>query len=118
MAIGRDAILAADDLPREEVPVDEWGKGETVIVRAITASDFDRFQLDLVSYRDNPQQVENMRCRFLVFCLIDEGGQRLFADNEAALLGRKNPMPILRLYRKAQELSGLGPQAIEDAAKN
>lgn len=118
MTLGRDAILAADDLPREAVAVDEWAPGETVIVRAITASDFDRFQTELASFRDDPSQIDNMRSRFLIYCLVDDAGERLFGDGDAPLLGRKNRQMIMRLYEKAQRLSGLGPAAIEDAAKN
>jgi hypothetical protein len=118
MALGRDAILAADDLPREAVPVDEWGKGETVMVRAITALDFERFQLSIADYRDDPSKADNIRCRFLVCCLVDAAGQRLFGDDDARALGQKHPAPIARLYVKAQELSGLSANAVEDAAKN
>lgn len=114
----RQDILAAQDLPRAEEPVEEWGAGATVALRAITAAEFDRFQLSLAARRNDPDGMHNMRCRFLVFCLIDEAGQRLFGDDEADLLGAKNRAPIERLYEKAQALSGLGPKAIEEAEKN
>jgi hypothetical protein len=118
MSLSRESILAAQDLQSEDMPVPEWSEGATLKVRGISAADFERFQAGLVGFRDDPAKASNIRCRFLVYCLVDDEGKRLFTEEDAAELGRKSPGVIARLYDKAQALSGLGPTVVEDAAKN
>ena len=119
MPLSREDILAAPDLKTETVPVPEWKAGETVLVRGISAADHERFQVWLAGFREDISKAGSIRCGFLVYCLVDEQGQRLFGDEGGAEeLGRKNPAVIARLYETAQALSGLGPSAVEDAAKN
>ena len=118
MSLSRESILAAQDLQSEDVLVPEWGEGATLKLRGISAADFERFQAGLAAFRENPAKLSNIRCRFLVYCLVDGEGKLLFTEEDAAELGRKSPGVIARLYDKAQALSGLGPTVVEDAAKN
>jgi hypothetical protein len=124
MALTREEILAAQDLRRELVPVPEWGtdaKGEpaAVYVRTITGADRDRYQLSLrPDAEGDPIDLDNFRARFLCFCICDEAGRRLFADDEGELIGGKSADALARLWVAANRLNGTDAEAVERARKN
>jgi hypothetical protein len=119
MALNRDAILGAVDVQNEKVPVPEWG-GD-VIVRGLTGDELDNFQGSIRQFRPSfdgkgmePVLVQDgMRAKLLVKCLVDEAGERLFADQDASALGAKNGSVIDRLYDVAARLSGLSEEEKE-----
>ncbi len=116
MALSRDGILAVNDVQTEKVDVREWG-GD-VIVRGLTGDELDNFQGSIRQFRPSfdgkgmePVLVQDgMRAKLLVKCLIDENGDRLFTDQDAAALGAKNGSVIDRLYDVAARLSGLSEE--------
>jgi hypothetical protein len=114
----RDQIVAAADCVREAVEVPEWNC--TVYVRSIIAQDLDSWQAETYLYKDGDvaTNLANIRGRLLVRCLVDEAGQRIFADNEAALLGAKSTQVIDRLYKVAQRLNAVTSKDVEELAKN
>ena len=122
MAWTRDQILAVRDLPLREVTVDAWGPDAKVWLRTMSAGERDRFFL---LSRKSPDSMEpdpeNFRARLLVYCICDEKGKRLFADDEIALLGEKCGEAINFLYAVAQEMNAFQkaePEQVEDARKN
>ena len=109
------------DLPLREVTVDAWGRAK-VWLRTMSAAERDRYFL---LSRKGPDSMEadpeNFRARFLVFCICDEIGNRLFDDLEADELGAKCGGAINFLYEQAQVLNRLTkpePEQVEDARKN
>lgn len=118
MALSRDAILQANDLPRETVPVPEWG-GD-VIVRGLTGTERDAYEAE--TFRLNGTAVTtdltNMRARLVARTLIDEQGNRLFNDGEVMLLGRKSAVALQRVFEAAQRLSGLTASDVEELRGN
>ena len=84
----KEAILAADDLPRETILVPEWG-GD-VYVRTMSGTDRDAFESSLIA-RDGAKdgRMENVRARLVALTLCDATGSRLFEDGEIVALGRK-----------------------------
>lgn len=118
MALSRAGILAADDIQTERVPVPEWG--DEVIVRGLTGDELDAYQASRRQFRNagTPQQElifiqDNARAGLLVKCLVDEEGNRLFTDQDAGDLGRKNGKVLDRLYDVAARLSGLSNEEQE-----
>ena len=81
--LSKDAILAADDLPRETVIIPEWG-GE-VLVRTMSGTDRDAFEASLL---EKDGRMENVRARLVALTLCDPQGDRLFDDSEIAEIGR------------------------------
>ena len=81
-ALNKEQILAAEDLPRELVPVPEWG-GE-IWVRAMTATERDKFEADLTERRGSKVEVNmaNTRAKLCAKVICDEAGNRLFSDSE------------------------------------
>lgn len=112
--IGKDAILAAQDIKTEDIDVPEWGG--SVRVRVLSAADVLGFwdacrdaQGNLVRDRVQPA--------LLVRALVGEDGQPLFADADIGQLMAKSAAAITRVFEAAQRLNGLGGEA-EEITKN
>lgn len=113
----KEAILAADDLPRETVLVPEWG-GD-VYVRTMSGTDRDAFESSLIA-RDGAKdgRMENVRARLVALTLCDATGSRLFEDGEIVALGRKSARALDRVFAIAQRLNGIGIEQAESAKKD
>lgn len=60
-----------------------------------------------------------LRARLVALCLIDDNGERMYADDEITMLSDDIPSVALgKLFEAAQKLNGLEAAAAEDAAKN
>ena len=118
--LSRDQITAADDRNWEDVDVPEWGG--TVRLLGMSGTDRNAYQESMVVLGANgkPQKVnlQDQLARLLSKCLVGEDFQRLFTDKDVRELGRKNGAVLERLGKVAQRLSGLGQDAVEDAAGN
>lgn len=108
----KEAILAADDLPRELVNVPEWG-GD-VFVRTMTGTDRDAFEASLIGKEG---RMENVRARLVSLALCNEAGERMFDDAEIAALGKKSARALDRVFSVAQRLNGIGTEQVEAAKK-
>lgn len=108
----KEAILAADDLPRELVNVPEWG-GD-VFVRTMTGTDRDAFEASLIGKEG---RMENVRARLVSLTLCNEAGERIFDDAEIAALGKKSARALDRVFSVAQRLNGIGTEQVEAAKK-
>lgn len=118
MSLTRDAILGAQDIKTEEVPVPEWGG--SVFVRGLTAAQRDSFEASMFVGEgdDRKFSAENIRAKLLVRCLVNEAGERLFADNEDEVLGAHSGAVLDRLFTVAQRLSGIARDDLKNAVKN
>lgn len=121
MAPIKDQILAADDLPFEDVKVPEWGV--ELRVRGLTGTDRDAYEARAVAVRNAGQDIElrlaDFRSRLVVKCLHDPAtDQRLFDDKEVSALGAKSGVVIQRLFKIAQRLSGMDTDALGRAEGN
>ena len=83
--LSRDAILAADDLPRETVEVPEWGGA--VVVQGLTSRQRDLFEASIQKrraggkkrhkdQRDDEDRIDldNFRAKLVVRCVVDQQG--------------------------------------------
>jgi hypothetical protein len=130
MALSRAAILKAPDIPSKPVEVPEWRDPETgdcqVIIRGLTGDELDDFQGSIRQFRrtldgkgmEPVLNQQGMHAKLLVKCLVDENGERLFQDSDAAELGAKAGVILDRLYDIAQELSGLSDEEKEEMEGN
>lgn len=113
----RDLILAAEDLPREQVMTDEWAPFGVpfVHVRGLTAAERDDYEQGLTERgpdgsRRPRDSYRNLRASFVARIVVDENGERVFADADVEELGKKNAAVIDRLWDKGRELSGMGAE--------
>ena len=116
--LSKTAILAAQDLQTEDVEVPEWGGA--VRVRSFTGRERDAFEASMVrgDGKDRKVDLTNMRARLVGLTVIDETGQRLFADEEVDLLGAKSGAALDRVFAIAQKLNGLSGADVEEFSKN
>lgn len=114
----RDQILAAPDLPREEVDVPEWGG--SVLVSGLSGTDRDAFEASIVEVQGSERKMdlENIRAKLVARSIVDDAGQRLFSDADVRKLGAKSAVALQRVFEVAQRLSGLTPADVKELAKN
>lgn len=108
MALTKAKILAANDIKLKELDMtSEWGG--TIYIRTITGTERDQFE---DSYAE--QKMKGFRVRFLVLTLCDESGERLFADNETDLLGKKSSASINKAFEAAWSHNAFTPEAVDE----
>jgi len=116
----RGEILAADDLKVEEVHVPEWGEDVWVRVRTLKASERDYFES--TTLRQNGREVstnlQNIRSRLCLLCIVDETGERIFQEEDEYPLGGKSAAALSRIFDIAQRLNGFTKNDVEELAKN
>ncbi len=115
--LNKQEILSQDDLKYEDIQIPEWG-GAWVRVRTINASERDRFEAGMVSRRGKnaTANLENMRARLCLLCLVDENGERLFQEEDTFPLGGKSAAALDRIFTVAQRLNGLRDADVEELA--
>lgn len=117
-SLNKAQILACAKLPTKTVAVPELG-GD-VLVRGMRGVENDAFLASLWEGvgANRRQNLDNYRARFVVYCVVDETGKRMFSDDDAAALGQIGAGALERMYDAAATLSGMQPGAIEELAKN
>ena len=113
-ALTRDQILSADDLGLLKVSVPEWG-GD-VYIRVMSVGERDAYENEWIRKKDTG--VDDFRTKFLVRCLVDEKGQRLFDNGDVSKLSSKSAKDMNRVWQAAMEHNNLSDADIEELAKN
>lgn len=117
MALNREAILKADDLPTREVDVPEW-QG-SVLVRGLTAGERDDFETTMLAAREQGAAASsNIRAQLVVRAIVDEDRNRVFSDGDTDELSGKSAAVLDRLFGEVLELSGMKPDAVAEAEGN
>ena len=109
------AILSSTTKKIKKVEVPEWGT--PVFMRTMTAGERDAWELAWLD-KQGKGGVANFRSVFLVKCLCDENGTRLFADNEVEQLAAHDSKVVNRLFEIAREQNGLTSDQVDELAKN
>lgn len=113
----RDQILAANDRQREKVDVPEWGI--SVFISTMSGAERDGFEAEIVTLRGKKTDLnlQNIRAKLVVRTLVDETGERIFFDSDAAELGKKSASVLSRLYEVAQRMNGLREEDVAELGK-
>ena len=114
MRLTREQILGAQTLPRELVPVPEFG-GE-VWVAVMPGIVRDAWERSMVTA--GAPNLDNMRAKLVAACVVDDNGERLFTEADIDALGQKNWMALERITKVAQRLNQLGDDAMEKIQGN
>lgn len=118
--LDRAEILARQDLITEDLFVPEWDAW--VRVRMLTGAERDYFEASLIRRssdgRTVTQNLQNIRARLCALCLVDDQGQRIFAEEDEYALGKKAGAALDRIFTVAQRLNGLRAEDVQDLAKN
>jgi hypothetical protein len=117
--LNKQQILEQDDLKTEDVMIPEWG-GAWVRVRTLNASERDHFEASTVQRNGKKvtTNLENIRARLCLLCLIDEEGNRLFDEGDTFPLGGKSASALDRIFTVAQWLNGLRDEDVNELVKN
>ena len=115
--LNKSEILSQDDLKTEDVQIPEWG-GAWVRVRTLNASERDHFEASTVQRNGKKvtTNLENIRARLCLLCMIDEEGNRLFDEGDTFPLGGKSASALDRIFTVAQKLNGLRDSDVEELA--
>lgn len=112
-------ILKADDLPPRLVSVPEWG-GQ-VYVATLRADERDELE-EMIVGRQKECGLIGTRALYVAFCLCDETGKRLFADEKlnsaVQAIGRKAAPGVQRLFNVISEMNAITKEDIEELEKN
>lgn len=108
-------IIAAADLEPIVIDVPEWG-GQ---VRMLPLSGSQRDSYEASCFKGQGKNVqmnlENVRAKLVGLTVVNENGERLFKSQiEVTQLGKKNAAVLNRLWKKAQEISGLDEEAVKE----
>lgn len=108
--LSRDEVLAAQDFQTEEVEVPEWGG--VVLVRELSASDFDAVGFPMVKEdgKLDARGARGMGVKIVSLSIIDEEGKRLFTPKDVRALGARAIAPIRRITAVVMDLSGMAAE--------
>lgn len=109
--LSREAILSADDIPTEDVPVEEWSG--VVRVRALTGAERDKFEAAIAG-NGRTMNLSNLRAKFCAACMVTEAGEPLFGTADVAELGKKSAAALDRVFTVGRRLSGLSDADVEE----
>lgn len=109
--LSRDQILAADDLPRAEVAIPEWGG--SIFVRTMNGSERDRFE---AAHLKAPGV--DFRARVAVACACDDQGAPLFTAEDIPALGAKSSAALTRIFEAASKLNRMSDQDYDQLGKD
>lgn len=112
MLLSKDQILACSDLRSEVVSMPEWG-GE-IKIKAMSVED----QIEFEKLNKKCKDASEIVCNTLLFCCVNENGDRLFDEADIKLLQKKSFRSVEKLFRACLALNSLDPGALEKEAKN
>jgi len=106
-------------VPREDVPVPEFGEGVVVPVWGMTALERTRFEQSMQG-KSGPvaARVLEIRERLVVACCKSDDGVPLFTAADVQAIGQQRADVVERIVNAAQRLSGFTAADIETTAKN
>lgn len=114
-ALTREQILNAQDYQREEVDMTPFGWPGSVLIQSMTGLERGKFEEGMQSQASFPR----FRAMLLVYCLIDETGERLFSEvDDVDALNTKNSGALDYLYEKAQKLNRWKKEDVDALTKN
>jgi hypothetical protein len=117
----RDKILAAQEMPTEEVPTDEWAPYgvPSVRVRGLTAAERERWEKWVGDVDD--KKASGIREKLVVMTVVEEvdgSYQPALSRGDVTALGNVSSAVIVRLWDVARRLSGMQTEAELQAQAN
>ncbi len=113
----RANIDAAEKRTTELVDVPEWGG--SVYVQSLNGDERDQFEESLMvttkrgSKTTRDVVLKGARAKLCALCIVDEEGQRLYSDDDVAVLGRERAAALDRVFEVAQRLNGMSDEDLE-----
>lgn len=113
----RDQILAAKDIPTEQVFIPEWGM--TLEVRGMTGADRTRILETAVDVNTGSVDLKVVYPEIVMASTFDpETGERVFEEGDRDALLSKSAQAIDRLAEVGMRLGGFTKEATDASAKS
>lgn len=112
MLLNKQQIFGCQDVTSKIVNMPEWG-GD-VKIRAMSIGD----QIDFERLNKKCKDTANIICNTLLYCCIDDDGNRLFSEEDLKALEKKSFRAIERLFNACLDLNSLNEKDLEKQAKN
>ncbi len=113
----REAILSADDQPRESVECPEWG--QTLLVRTLTGAERDTFENSVQqASRGKGIDLRGLKVKLVQLTLVTDDGEQVFESGDQLLLNGKSSRVIDRIFQVAQRLNGLSAEDADEMVGN
>lgn len=117
--ITRDQFLAADDLPTVEVPLPEaYGEDAVMLLRMLTGAERSELEKKYSQGNRATNDPGGFRAAILTAMCIEENGELMFAQEDAAAVLKKNAGTLEDIVTKACELCGFTKKDVDELAKN
>lgn len=122
--LSKDQIWQANDITFEDVPVPEWsppGQVGHVRLRGLMGNERDEFEAKSLKKGKGGQrevEIKNLRARLIAASAIGEDGAPLFTTGDVLRLSQKSAVPLERLFKVAQRLSGLSDDDVEELVED
>ena len=114
----RNAILEVDDLGLEELEIPEWGG--YIMVSGISAKQRDILESSILKSQNSQNvNIEDLRAQLVCMTARDEEGTLLFnAKKDLNEVNKKSSRAIDRIFAKAQKMSGMTKEDVDELTKN
>lgn len=114
----KEQILKVKDIETRTVNVPEWG-GD-VLVRSLSATERDYFESKLVDQSGGKVRanLQNIKARLASMAIVDEEGNRVFSEQEIAILGTKSAAALNRISEAITDMSGISKKDMDELAGN
>lgn len=114
----KEQILKVKDIETRTVSVPEWG-GD-VLVRSLSATERDYFESKLVDQSGGKVRanLQNIKARLASMAIVDEEGNRVFSEQEIAILGTKSAAALNRISEAITDMSGISKKDMDELAGN
>lgn len=116
--LSRQQIQQAKDLGTEEVLIPEWGG--SVVVKQLNADERMTLQEAVTYVEDGVTKSDQrkMMIGLVIVCTVDEKGDPLFSQDDAAWLQTKNANAVLRIFNVASRINGMGTEEVAAITEN
>jgi hypothetical protein len=113
-------FLAPVQVPKEDVPLPEFGEGCVIPVWGMTARERTLFEKGFTSKTGKTieDRVKEFRERLVLACCKNDDGIQLFTPEDISRLGDQRADILERIVNAAQRLSGMTNADIEETVKN
>ena len=111
VALKVDQILVPRELPKEFVPVPEWGDGG-VWMSVMTGTQRDAWEAAISADKSNA------RVKLIIHSAVDPHGAPLFLEAHMVALSQQNSIVLYRLAAAALRLNKIGTKDLEETKGN
>lgn len=118
MALNREQILGADDLPTEELEIPEWGG--TVLLKALNGEQREEIEVRSHKAKASGDALgwKGLKTLTATFALVDEAGKPLFTAKDIAALAKKSSAALDRIFERVLSQNAMRKEDAEALAGN